>query len=473
MLRQSHVFFKNLVDLAAYQHKEKRLQWEWPKEVDFKRFIVPLQNVLSDAAKPVAAGATLEATMQSASTAFSASNLMYIHAFSDEVAVASSKAKPKTIRLTTTCGKSIRFLCKQEKNGDLRKDNRLMEFNHTVNRLLNGDATGRRRNLRLRTYAVVCLNEECGILEWVDNTSCMRALITEAHQAYPHDCKPVGGKDMFQLFADGQEEYKYKLTELVANYHSLVLDHYTPCFHRWFLEAFPDPTAWLDARAAFTRSCAVWSAVGHVVGLGDRHTENILLDTTNGECVHVDFDCLFDKGLTLARPEIVPFRLTPNMVDAMGLTGVEGTYRGTMEVTLGLLRDNKDTLLSVLEPFLRDPTVAWSRSGRAQRSEAAAGQGATKGNGGAVTFTENADAKEALEKIGGRLSGIYNLVHPGARRIKEAYQSRKAPAPQRGLGAQMDEALPLSVQGQVARLIDEARCEENLAQMYVGWQPWA
>ena len=37
-----------------------------------------------------------------------------------------------------------------------------------------------------------------------------------------------------------------------------------------------------------------------------------------------------------------------------------------------LLRDNKETLLSVLEPFLRDPTVAWGRSGRAQRSEIAA-----------------------------------------------------------------------------------------------------
>jgi serine/threonine-protein kinase ATR len=53
------------------------------------------------------------------------------------------------------------------------------------------------------------------------------------------------------------------------------------------------------------------------MGLGDRHTENILIDRTNGECVHVDFDCLFDKGLSLAKPEIVPFRLTPNIVDAM------------------------------------------------------------------------------------------------------------------------------------------------------------
>lgn len=35
--------------------------------------------------------------------------------------------------------------------------------------------------------------------------------------------------------------------------------------------------------------------MGHIVGLGDRHCENILLDTSRGECVHVDFDCLFDK----------------------------------------------------------------------------------------------------------------------------------------------------------------------------------
>ena len=31
------------------------------------------------------------------------------------------------------------------------------------------------------------------------------------------------------------------------------------------------------------------------MGLGDRHGENIMLDQTSGECVHVDFDCLFDK----------------------------------------------------------------------------------------------------------------------------------------------------------------------------------
>ena len=40
---------------------------------------------------------------------------------------------------------------------------------------------------------------------------------------------------------------------------------------------------------------AVMSMVGYILGLGDRHGENILLDTTCGDVVHVDFNCLFNK----------------------------------------------------------------------------------------------------------------------------------------------------------------------------------
>ena len=37
------------------------------------------------------------------------------------------------------------------------------------------------------------------------------------------------------------------------------------------------------------------SMVGYILGLGDRHGENILFDSTNGDCVHVDFNCLFNR----------------------------------------------------------------------------------------------------------------------------------------------------------------------------------
>lgn len=94
--------------------------------------------------------------------------------------------------------------------------------------------------------------------------------------------------------------------------------------------------------------------------LGDRHGENILLDSKNGDCVHVDFNCLFFKGTTFEKPEKVPFRLTHNMSDAMGITRHEGVFRRVCELTLHLLRSHRETLMSVLETFIYDPLVEWS-----------------------------------------------------------------------------------------------------------------
>lgn len=104
------------------------------------------------------------------------------------------------------------------------------------------------------------------------------------------------------------------------------------------------------------------SIVGYILGLGDRHGENILLDSINGDVVHVDFNCLFNKGESFEIPEVVPFRLTQNMVHAMGPLGVEGQYRKCCEITLKVLQDQMPTLMSVLRPFVYDPLFTWSRN---------------------------------------------------------------------------------------------------------------
>lgn len=51
----------------------------------------------------------------------------------------------------------------------------------------------------------------------------------------------------------------------------------------------------LRARLSYCRTTAVMSMVGYILGLGDRHGENILFDSSNGDTVHVDFNCLFNK----------------------------------------------------------------------------------------------------------------------------------------------------------------------------------
>jgi serine/threonine-protein kinase ATR len=239
---------------------------------------------------------------------------------------------------------------------------RMMEFCGVVNRMFENDPRARRRKLRLRTYAVTCLNESCGLLEWVENTEGFRNLVTKVYQT---EGLTSLNRQAFSHYRTALEQKQVQdglpTEERVTWYRERILSEFPPRFHKWFLRAFPDPAQWLEARALYIKSAATWSMVGHIIGLGDRHAENLLIDVKRGECVHVDFDCLFDKGLKLQRPEIVPFRLTPHVVDGLDLGGVEGVYRTYCDVALGVLRGNKDALMSVLESFAVDPLVEWTR----------------------------------------------------------------------------------------------------------------
>lgn len=302
-----------------------------------------------------------------------------LHKLGERALLMNSKERPKKISVVGSDGVSRNFLCKNEHRGDLRKDSRLMEFNTVVNRLFQKDSQARRRKLRLRTYAVVCLNEECGLLEWVENTEGFRSCIQQVYAQQGQNISLRSGLKTYRVLLENlQKDRKHTAEQKLRMYRQRVLQAFPPMFHYWFLNRFSDPSRWLNARTLFTRSAAVWSMVGHIVGLGDRHAENLLLDVTCGECVHVDFDCIFDKGLDLGVPEIVPFRLTPHMVDGMDISGVDGAFKSTCVIALDVLRENKDILLSVLQSFENDPLVEWARVKQNQGTKQAAVQGNAK-----------------------------------------------------------------------------------------------
>ena len=66
--------------------------------------------------------------------------------------------------------------------------------------------------------------------------------------------------------------------------------------------------------------------VGYIIGLGDRHGSNILVHQHTAEVTHVDFEYIFDKGETFPVSEIVPFRLTANIIDALGTFKARGIF---------------------------------------------------------------------------------------------------------------------------------------------------
>jgi ataxia telangiectasia mutated family protein len=58
---------------------------------------------------------------------------------------------------------------------------------------------------------------------------------------------------------------------------------------------------WHIAKMNFTRSVAVSSIVGHILGIGDRHLGNILIDQGSGGVVHIDFGFVFEQGKVSTR----------------------------------------------------------------------------------------------------------------------------------------------------------------------------
>jgi len=70
----------------------------------------------------------------------------------------------------------------------------------------------------------------------------------------------------------------------------------------------------------------------------------------------------------LATPEIVPFRLTRDLVDGMGVTGVQGTFTRCCQQTVRVLRAQYESVLTIVEVFLHDPLYAWALSPAKVRS---------------------------------------------------------------------------------------------------------
>lgn len=135
----------------------------------------------------------------------------------------------------------------------------------------------------------------------------------------------------------------------------------------------------------FSGSVAVMSMVGHILGLGDRHLDNILIDFVTGDVVHIDYNVCFDKGKRLKIPEIVPFRLTQTIEAALGFTGIGGVFKDNCGAVLDILRKNKDVLLLLLEAFVWDPLVEWTRGDA--HDEAAIGGEEKKGMELAVSLS--------------------------------------------------------------------------------------
>ncbi|KAG7860924.1 hypothetical protein KL939_001491 [Ogataea angusta] len=406
-------------------HLYSELRFSYPENQECRALAIPIRVNFQ---KLLATG--LNNNVLRKSNNYQVDKFIAFRNFDSKVSILSSMQRPRRLYITGTDGRRYSILCKP--HDDLRKDAKLMEFTTVMDRLLKLDAEADKRNLTIKNYAVVPLNETMGLIEWVDNVRTMRDIMLTylQRQGITMDFGKIK-----QLLSED-----LSVGEKMHNFQKL-LRMYQPVLQIWFQDQFPNPVNWYQCRNDYVKTCAVMSIVGYLVGMGDRHGDNIMLSELSGQILHVDFDCLFDKGKKLAVPERVPFRLTQNMTAAMGVTGYEGTFRKTCEVTMKIIRQNENSLMNVLETFLYDPIMDWKVKHKKRRSA-----------------TEETDSKGLQPQV---------AMDTIRRKIKGILDPKDLDT-----GAKDSGGLSVSVVAHVDAVIQQATSVENLSQMYIGWMPF-
>lgn len=267
--------------------------------------------------------------------------------------IISSKQRPRRLTVKGSDGKDYQYALKGHE--DIRQDNLVMQLFGLVNTLLTDDPECFKRHLNIQQYPAIPLSPKSGLLGWVPHADTFHVLIREYRE----------GKILLNI------EYRVML-QMAPDYDSLAhlqkIEVFTYALdntrgqdlYRVLWLKSRSSEAWLDRRTQYTRSLAVMSMVGYILGLGDRHPSNLMLDRYTGKVIHVDFGDCFEAAILREKyPEKVPFRLTRMLVYAMEVSGIEGSFRITCEHVMSLLRENKESLMAILEAFAYDPLINW------------------------------------------------------------------------------------------------------------------
>ncbi|CAH0564566.1 unnamed protein product [Brassicogethes aeneus] len=297
---------KALIELAYYK-AERKSDFSIPSSLKLTR-IRSFDNVLLPTVTlPVSKSNNYE-------------NIVGIASFSTGFSNVGGVNTPKRIKCRGTDGIERSQLVKGL--DDLRQDSVMQQVFTIMNSLL--ASSKQTTDLRIRTYKIMPLSMRSGILEWVENSMPIGNYLVGgpglegAHFRYKSKEELSPTECLYQYKNGVGESQEVRLAIF-----NTICKRSKPVFHKFFEEHFLQPTVWYERRRAYIHSIATTSMCGYILGIGDRHVSNILVDKNTAEVIHIDFGKSCEK---------------------------------TMEV----LRTNAQTILTILEILLYDPLYFWS-----------------------------------------------------------------------------------------------------------------
>ncbi|GBP87517.1 hypothetical protein EVAR_86554_1 [Eumeta japonica] len=241
-----------------------------------------------------------------------------------QVELISSKQRPALMSLVLSDGRARRFLLK---TGDARPDAAAQRLQRRLNRLT---------PYPIATYQVLALDGDFGVIEFVEGCTTLRALIASE----------------LDLEAIERSVRRPRDTELVATAaearlaaHRALCRKASPVALRRAVERdCSSVQEFVHKQRNYIDSLGAMTVAHWLLGLGDRHLDNVLLVRDSGRALAVDWESVLERALQLPVPELLPARLTPQL---LALAGDRDLVRSRVECVLEAARAANATLVAL------------------------------------------------------------------------------------------------------------------------------
>ena len=438
--------------------------------------------------------------------------------------VLNTKQRPRKLSFIGTDNKEYKYLLKSHE--DLRQDERIIQVFNYTNSILSLDKGTSSKKLLITIYPVIPLSHITGLIGFLPNVDTISNLILE-HRKNNNFIQNIEISLIYQLYP------KYDSGSLMSKLEAFKeANHCTSGYELrdiiW--EKSINCESWLIRRTNYSRSLSVMSVVGYLLGLGDRHPNNLMMDKQNGKIIHIDYGDCFEIAMKRNKfPEKVPFRLTRMIVKALGVSKIEGTFRIISEKVMELLRANRDSLVAILNSLVYDPLVSFKlmlpmiMKMKEKEKNTTTYQNINLNNSLLNEANANPNiSSSVINKFSFKKFNILNTFHENRKILpelslpkekeekneddieKERDEKKQIENEERQLlnyyeenndeiefeelnkiaqlvlnrikqkltGFDFNNDNPLTVKDQIDRLINQAKSDENLSQSYLGWCPF-
>ena len=163
-------------------------------------------------------------------------------------------------------------------------DQRIEQLFVAMNDILHGNPYCARHNVTIRTYKVVPMATDVGMIEWVNDTIPLQACLNSIEPQINNKAWHAYVDLMRRYHTDVQSTTTYNMMYNTGR--DRIVTHFRKCqsairadlLREYFLRLAASPEAFLYIRDDFVHSLSVISISGYILGIGDRHLENFLVD---------------------------------------------------------------------------------------------------------------------------------------------------------------------------------------------------